>query len=419
MGFRNEMFGGVTLVREAMQSPNYAAGVSGWSIKRDGSVEFNNGTFRGSLVAGDISIGTSPNWFRVDSSGNVWTGGATFAAANFSIANTGVVSVRSTSTNPRMQFTDGNAAPFTWPAIYAAPFGSNGRRLLQVYSGQVSALARSASLLLYSADTSPLISVAQVQAQEVSLTATPSSVDLTLRSTGATLTGNLAITGTASMASGSSCANQFVANRFWAWGGTTSTWSDANFVASSIDGSASSNTWRTNPLASQARVGVVIQDVYWRNSVDTGYIGHQAANFTVGSRASTKHAVVDVDEAAGVDVLEALGKLRPIRYRQSGMDEGRIIDGFADALHHYHPERRALGPAGAVRDAMRQWESSITHYGFTVEDVAGVFPDAVVLGDDGAPVGWSVPSLLALVVRAVQQLTERLNTSSEMPTGAR
>jgi hypothetical protein len=32
------------------RSPNYVAGVSGWTINQDGSVEFNNGVFRGSLT---------------------------------------------------------------------------------------------------------------------------------------------------------------------------------------------------------------------------------------------------------------------------------------------------------------------------------------------------------------------------------
>ena len=44
--------GGDTLRIPALQSPNYAAGVSGWIIKGDGTVEFNSGTFRGSITSG-------------------------------------------------------------------------------------------------------------------------------------------------------------------------------------------------------------------------------------------------------------------------------------------------------------------------------------------------------------------------------
>jgi hypothetical protein len=46
-GFTNPVFGGNTLIRPAIRSPNYVAGVSGWSINRDGSAELNNLTIRG------------------------------------------------------------------------------------------------------------------------------------------------------------------------------------------------------------------------------------------------------------------------------------------------------------------------------------------------------------------------------------
>lgn len=53
MPFTNEIAGGNgALVRNWMQSQNFVAGVSGWQIRKDGNVEFNNGTFRGSLTSG-------------------------------------------------------------------------------------------------------------------------------------------------------------------------------------------------------------------------------------------------------------------------------------------------------------------------------------------------------------------------------
>lgn len=52
MTFRDPILGGNELVRTAMQSENYAAGTTGWRIARDGTVEFNSGTFRGSLEVG-------------------------------------------------------------------------------------------------------------------------------------------------------------------------------------------------------------------------------------------------------------------------------------------------------------------------------------------------------------------------------
>lgn len=53
MPFNNDIAGGNgQLVRNWIQSVNYVAGVSGWRISKDGSAEFNNGTFRGSIEVG-------------------------------------------------------------------------------------------------------------------------------------------------------------------------------------------------------------------------------------------------------------------------------------------------------------------------------------------------------------------------------
>lgn len=50
MAFENDVVGGITLVRPAIRSANYVAGVSGWSINVDGTAEFASGTFRGPVV---------------------------------------------------------------------------------------------------------------------------------------------------------------------------------------------------------------------------------------------------------------------------------------------------------------------------------------------------------------------------------
>jgi hypothetical protein len=44
------------LVIPSVQSPNFATGVSGWQIRKDGSVEFNNGVFRGYIIGGALYI---------------------------------------------------------------------------------------------------------------------------------------------------------------------------------------------------------------------------------------------------------------------------------------------------------------------------------------------------------------------------
>jgi len=53
MPFSNEVIGtNGALIRNWMKSENYVAGSSGWQIKKDGTAEFNNGTFRGSIEVG-------------------------------------------------------------------------------------------------------------------------------------------------------------------------------------------------------------------------------------------------------------------------------------------------------------------------------------------------------------------------------
>lgn len=71
MGFKEVVAGGVYLVREALRSPNYVMGTTGWTINYDGSAEFNNVTVRGTVVVGsatgqNISIGTSGGVAQID-----------------------------------------------------------------------------------------------------------------------------------------------------------------------------------------------------------------------------------------------------------------------------------------------------------------------------------------------------------------
>lgn len=85
-------FGNSTFTGGWMRSKNFVSGVSGWEIDANGDVEFNDGYFRGSLVAGSIDIPdtTSANSFHVDTNGNAWFGSPTIGGAVASILNTGV-----------------------------------------------------------------------------------------------------------------------------------------------------------------------------------------------------------------------------------------------------------------------------------------------------------------------------------------
>lgn len=57
MQFQDELAGGIVLVRPALQSPDYVASTSGWSINADGSAEFNNITIRGGTGVPAVIVG--------------------------------------------------------------------------------------------------------------------------------------------------------------------------------------------------------------------------------------------------------------------------------------------------------------------------------------------------------------------------
>lgn len=63
MAFSNPVVGGENgeLIRQSIQSPDYVTGVSGWTINRDGSAEFNNVTIRFELGTGSILVGDPSN----------------------------------------------------------------------------------------------------------------------------------------------------------------------------------------------------------------------------------------------------------------------------------------------------------------------------------------------------------------------
>lgn len=61
--FSNPIIGGDgTLIREAIRSPNYVPGVSGWTINKDGTASFNSTTINGSLQV--IGANGSIVWIR-------------------------------------------------------------------------------------------------------------------------------------------------------------------------------------------------------------------------------------------------------------------------------------------------------------------------------------------------------------------
>ncbi|NUR38806.1 MAG: hypothetical protein HOV73_01800 [Streptomyces sp.] len=59
MEFQDELAGGIFLIRPALRSPDYVAGVSGWTINVDGSAEFNDVVIRGDLSSSNYVAGVS------------------------------------------------------------------------------------------------------------------------------------------------------------------------------------------------------------------------------------------------------------------------------------------------------------------------------------------------------------------------
>jgi hypothetical protein len=68
MPFTNPVVGGTTLIRPAIHSPDYVAGVSGWSINKDGTAEFNDVNIRGDAQSDNYVAGVS-GW-KLDHLGN-------------------------------------------------------------------------------------------------------------------------------------------------------------------------------------------------------------------------------------------------------------------------------------------------------------------------------------------------------------
>lgn len=86
-GFTNFVIdGNGNLVIPSEQSPNFVSGVSGWQIRADGSVEFNAGTFRGTITTdGDVLLysptpGAGNLVFSLSGTGNTDPYGNTYPA---------------------------------------------------------------------------------------------------------------------------------------------------------------------------------------------------------------------------------------------------------------------------------------------------------------------------------------------------
>lgn len=72
-GFTNAVVGGAeTLIRSAIRSANYVAGLLGWRISKDGEAEFNDITARGTILANNGNIVIDSNGIVVTSPAHQW-----------------------------------------------------------------------------------------------------------------------------------------------------------------------------------------------------------------------------------------------------------------------------------------------------------------------------------------------------------
>lgn len=91
-GFANTIIGGLSkLVRPAIQSPDFVTTVSGWSINKDGTAEFNDLTARGNITSDELIIpsGAGPGTARlvIDSNGVTFLNAANQIVLQMGTAN--------------------------------------------------------------------------------------------------------------------------------------------------------------------------------------------------------------------------------------------------------------------------------------------------------------------------------------------
>jgi hypothetical protein len=143
MPFTNPIVGGTVLIRPAIQSPDYQQGVSGWTINKDGSAEFNNIVIRGGTVvsgtalyydgtpaAGNLVLSIAAT-AGTDEFGNEYQDGITVYGPNGSIQSsvTDTISTWRSDSGSVISIAVGSFAVFmglTPPSVTGITWGSGG-----------------------------------------------------------------------------------------------------------------------------------------------------------------------------------------------------------------------------------------------------------------------------------------------------
>lgn len=243
-------------------SPNFQAGTRGWRISANGDVEFNDGIFRGQLIAGSIDIPntTTANSFHVDSSGNIWAGATTFGAAPFSVSSAGVLTASGATITGTITATTGTIGGFSIGSDYIKDTADS--------MGLASTVSGSDDVRFWAGDTFT----------------NRATADFRVTESGAVVASNITVTGgsvTTSVLSGTvGLSNLNIANRGWsqssvfsvtdadtiAWGAGTFTAADGtsylidagntgNMVAKTyiyLDTAVSTTAYQTTTTASTA-----------------------------------------------------------------------------------------------------------------------------------------------------------------------
>lgn len=128
MTFSNPVVGGTTLIRPAIHSPDYVPGVSGWSINKDGTAEFNDVVIRGDLESDNYVPGVS-GW-KLDKNGQaefhnvIIRGGGTDVPIAIGASTDSQVLIGTTADVGYIQFPTNQAIEKDPTTLVAGPFAS-------------------------------------------------------------------------------------------------------------------------------------------------------------------------------------------------------------------------------------------------------------------------------------------------------
>jgi len=184
--------GSTVLRRPAIQSPNYVAGTSGWTVNADGSAEFNNLTIRGTFAGTDFIISSAGLFLYSPSegAGNLIASIAPAAGTDqFGNAYQGGITSYSSSTD-YFQITADFINIFKSGLFQGQQLLSTGAAITQLASGLQNNTDTESTLILESADAAGGSSAASLSAVTVTI------INNIIVGGNATVDGNLTVDGT-------------------------------------------------------------------------------------------------------------------------------------------------------------------------------------------------------------------------------